>query len=98
MITDRQFRQFTDVKPVVVREVNLNTNTVLVEDYHGGYFQVSMHFGGPIVSIPAPNEVWTIRRHGYDWYLDQQGAPSIDSEIVQPGDKIIQGRKIHLSA
>jgi hypothetical protein len=91
MITDRQFRNQTEMRLFRVTEVNLAQAIIVGQDNFGGSLQISLQFTEPMISIPSQGEVWTIKRDGNDWFLDKQTNITLEElSLLGAGDKWIK--------
>jgi hypothetical protein len=78
----------TEYRHVVIREVNTKERVIIGETGTGDQIEVGFSFHSPLVAIPLPGEVWSIKRDVADWRLDQR----IDrGNIKYPIDKLAKG-------
>lgn len=91
---DRITRRATEERVVTINEVDMSQMFVGVQDQFGSKLQVSMHLlDGGITSIPAINEIWTIKRQGNEWFLAKKSDNGTETTLLTsmlPGDKRIE--------
>jgi hypothetical protein len=99
MLSERQISRDTEERPVTIREVNVDEQTIVAEDEYGSLLQVSLNFNDALVSVPTIGSKWTVYRNGVLWYLGKRGDAELGIGGMEPGDKRIEADgNLHLDA
>lgn len=90
----RKASRLSEQRRVIIDEVNTGQYFIVGRDSQGSNIRINFDLQDPMVSIPAPREMWSIKRAGTgEWILDKKletGAEIHSIDTLNPGDRRIE--------